>query len=120
MRAARADLLCAPLLALALLAMAPPGARAVELGTLFHTPQERERLDRLRRGEPDRAIAASPGGAREVTGFVKRSDGRGTVWIDGVPMQIASPRAERLLDPRGVRGYSERENPVRIERKPAK
>ena len=114
MRAARADLCCALLLALA-----PLAAPAIELGTLFHTPLERERLDRLRRGEPDRGIASGAGGAREVTGFVKRSDGRGTVWIDGVPMQIATPRAERLLDPRGVRGYSERENPVRIERKPA-
>ncbi|HUP98635.1 MAG TPA: hypothetical protein VM073_11865 [Usitatibacter sp.] len=115
MRTARAERL---LLALVLAFTQLPAA-AVDLGTLFHTPEERERLDRLRRGEPDRGVRAP--GAREVTGFVKRSDGRGTVWIDGVPMQIAVPKAERLLDPRAVRSYSERDGePVRIERKPPK
>ena len=106
------------LLALAL-ACAAAGAGAAELGTLFHTPEERARLDSLRRGEsPERAAAG--GGAREVTGFVKRSDGRSTVWIDGVPMQVATPRAGALLDPRAVRGYAGREDPtLKIERKTA-
>lgn len=114
MRAARAERL---LLALAL-ACAAADARAVELGTLFHSPEERARLDSLRRGEPVQGAAVGGGGAREVTGFVKRSDGRSTVWIDGVPMPLATPKADPLLDPRAVRGYSGRRDAVKIERKP--
>ena len=115
MRAARAERL---LVALLLACTAAPAA--ADLGTLFHTPEERERLDRLRRGEPDRPVARSAG-AREVTGFVKRSDGRGTVWIDGVPMQIATPRGQQLLEPNTVQGYGSRgREAVRIERKTPK
>jgi hypothetical protein len=95
------------------LALAAQAAWAIELGTLFNTPEERARLDRLRRGEP--AIATRARGASEVTGFVKRSDGRSTVWIDGVPMQVATPRAGPLLDPRAVSPQGS--GTVRIERK---
>jgi hypothetical protein len=101
-----------------LLAWASAGAGAVELGTLFHSPEERARLDSLRRGEPAERAAVG-GGAREVTGFVKRSDGRNTVWIDGVALPLATPKADPLLDPRAVRGFSGRQDgSVRIERKP--
>jgi hypothetical protein len=94
------------------------GAQAAELATLFTTPEERARLDRMRRGEPEReAPAARGGGPPVITGFVKRSDGRSTVWIDGTPM-VVSPDAARLLDPRAVRAYSESgDEAVRIERK---
>ena len=103
-----------------LLAAFASGAMAAELRTLFHTPEERARLDRLRRGEPiDVHAAPRVTRAPAVTGFVKRSDGRSTVWIDGVPMQIANPRAGTLLDPRSVRSHGG-EDSVRIERKPAK
>ena len=62
-------------------------AGAAPLDTLFHTPAERERLDRLRRGESvaPQATTGQPR-RREITGFVKRSDGRGTAFIDGVPV----------------------------------
>jgi hypothetical protein len=106
------------LAAFLLLACAAGMAQAVELGTLFNSAEERARLDRLRRGEPVTVTSRSRG-EPEVTGFVKRSDGRNTVWIDGVPVQVATPRAGPLLDPRSVRGYAEDEA-VRIERKPAK
>jgi hypothetical protein len=94
------------------------GAQAAELATLFHTPEERARLDRMRRGEPEReAPSVRGGGAPAITGFVKRSDGRSTVWIDGTPM-VVSPEAARLLDPRAVRAYSESgDDAVKIERK---
>lgn len=114
MRAARADRL---LLAI-LLAWAAADAGAVELGTLFHSPEERARLDSLRRGEPVERAPVGTSGAREVTGFVKRSDGRNTVWIDGVPLPLATPKSDPLLDPRAVRGFSERRDGVKIERKP--
>ena len=96
-----------------LAALAVCTAQAAELGTLFTTPEERARLDRLRRGEPE-AVMASEGVPREpvVTGYVKRSDGRNTVWIDGVP--VATRKSTTLLDPRAVKPGG-RESDVRIK-----
>ncbi len=109
-------------LAAALLALAAPCAGAFELGTLFTTPEERARLDRLRRGEPE--AAASTGSVREVaptlTGFVKRSDGRNTVWIDGTPVPVSRPGSGALLDPRAVGSPAGHEETLRIERKEAR
>jgi len=97
------------LVALALLAAAGPLA-AAELGTLFHTPEERARLDRVRRGEPATASVqpgaqapAPPVPVPEVTGFVRRSDGRNTVWIDGNPVATNNRKNDPLFDPRRVR-----------------
>jgi hypothetical protein len=107
------------LLALLLACAAQPAAAAaVEsgLGTLFYTPDERARLDRMRRGEAVVQGGDSIPGAREVTGFVKRSDGRATIWIDGIPVQASAPRARALLDPKAVRGYGRDDNSLRVER----
>jgi hypothetical protein len=105
---------------LVLLALAAPAAAALELGTLFTTPEERARLDRLRRGEPD---AGAPESARApnptLTGYVKRSDGRNTVWIDGAPVPVSRPGSGALLDPRAV-GAQSPDEAIRIERKPAR
>lgn len=100
--------------ALALLfALAASAAQAQTLGTLFHTAEERARLERLRRGEAEASHHAGP--ARpEVTGFVRRSDGSGTVWINGVPVAVKGGKGEALLDPEAVRlGDADA---VRIER----
>ena len=96
------------------------GPWAAELGTLFHTPAERARLDQLRRGEPiQRAASDAPAGPREVTGYVQRSDGRNTVWIDGVARSVSTPRTAPPFDPRAVRAYADRESgALKIERKP--
>lgn len=105
----------------ALLLCAAAAAHGAELGTLFHTPEERARLDRLRRGEQPAAVAGEPAAARELTGYVKRSDGLATVWIDGVPVQVPASRAVPLLEPGKVRGYADREDDdLRIERKRAR
>ena len=85
-------------------------AASADLGTLFHSAQERARLDALRRGEKPAPIpgtvapAVERSSAPEVTGFVKRSDGRNTVWIDGRAITATqSPKTAPLFDPRAVR-----------------
>jgi hypothetical protein len=101
-------------------------ATAADLGTLFHTAEERARLDALRRGEP--ATPATPTTpvpaprvhTPEVTGFVKRSDGRNTVWIDG--RAIAAPSSAGtapLFDPRVVRDLDQ-DGPPDIKLTPSK
>ncbi|MGZ5037589.1 MAG: hypothetical protein ACXWF0_17385 [Usitatibacter sp.] len=114
---ARARALAAVAIAFAGAAWAAP---ATSLGTLFTTPQERERLDRLRRGEPETREA--PGAARgrpTITGFVRRSDGRNTVWIDGTPLAVRRPGAGELLQPNVV-GTTPDDETLRIERKPSR
>lgn len=72
----------AALLACALLAPAPGGAQ--ELGRLFFTPEQRDALDARRRARlPDKpaAVAASP--TTRLDGYVTRSSGKSTVWLDG-------------------------------------
>ena len=84
------------LLAAALLACAFDGLAAEELRTLFHSPGERQQLDRLRRGEPAEEEAAVKRAPQVVNGIVKRSDGRQTVWINGQPVSVSEAR--RLLE----------------------
>ena len=97
-------------------------AGAAELGTLFTTPDERARLDRLRRGDPI-ASESSPTsgrtGAPVVTGYVKRSDGRNTVWIDGSPVAVGKGSAA-LLDPRAVDRPLPADGAMQVEGKPVR
>ena len=106
-------------LALALSAGCAASATLDTLGTLFTTPQERERLDRLRRGEPGTPAAADNAGRAEpaVTGFVRRSDGRNTIWIDGTPVVVRRSGADPLLDP-AILGTPSGGDRLHIERKP--
>ena len=118
-------LACASAAAAAADPVPPPNAAPAasegpaDLGTLFTTPEERARLDRLRRGEPIQA-GTRFAGQRAVTGYVKRSDGRSTVWIDGVPLQVATPKAGPLLDPSAVRNSDRDDDRIRLERRPAR
>jgi hypothetical protein len=113
MRAAQVSLAAAALLFAC-------AAGAVELGTLFYSADERGRLDRLRRGEPPAQVQAeisAPPPRREITGFVIRSDGRGTAFVDGVPVPV-DRRNAKLLDPKAVQEGNERKpEELRIERK---
>jgi hypothetical protein len=81
-----------------LLALALSGAvhaqAPAELRTLFHSAGEREELDRVRRGDPPEEVASTKRGPPVVTGFVKRSDGRDTVWLDG--RAVTGAEAKRL------------------------
>ena len=101
------------------LALAAGASAAAELRTLFHTPEERERLDRMRRGEPPeppRTQRAAP----VVNGFVKRSDGRNTVWIDGKPFAMSDPAAAPFMDPQKVRDAARARAAPPIEIKPSR
>ncbi|HWH38751.1 MAG TPA: hypothetical protein VNU21_02880 [Usitatibacter sp.] len=95
--------------ALAVTAWALAGSvRGDDLGTLFFSPEERARLDQQRRGElapPPKAAAAAttergrpaaPVRPPVLTGYVQRSDGRDTVWIDGRPVVTTAPQASTL------------------------
>jgi hypothetical protein len=96
-------------------ALAAAGAHAEALGTLFYTPAERDQLDRERRGEEVSPGAAPLSREHAITGYVQRSDGRGTVWIDGRPVRVADPKT-RVFDPGQVRAYSKSGEEVKIER----
>lgn len=61
---------------------------ATEIGRLFFTPQERETLDRSRDwGLPNAGAAADI--RLQVDGRIRRSTGRNTVWVNGVPRDEA-------------------------------
>ena len=106
------------LLALALVLLAPCVAGA-ELGTLFHTPEERQRLDRLRRGEPEVSHVARSG-VPLVTGYVRRSDGRHTIWIDGTPVTVGPREAAAILESQAKSPRLQGSDEVRVERKPGR
>ncbi|MGA8006882.1 MAG: hypothetical protein WCA17_12350 [Burkholderiales bacterium] len=68
-----------------MLATASAAAAAQELGRLFFTPEQRAELDARRNSRvPDRPAAAlieSP--STTLDGYVKRSDGKSTVFLNG-------------------------------------
>ncbi len=71
-------------------ALAP--AHAAELGTLFHTPDERKALDAMRANasRPQKPAAEKPAPApapERLDGFVVRTHGPATVWINGRPVR---------------------------------
>jgi hypothetical protein len=71
-------------LAAALGAAIATAAEAQQLGRLFLTPQERQELDR-KRAVSGVATAAPQEEAVTVNGVVRRSSGKTTTWINGVP-----------------------------------
>jgi len=107
-------------LAAALLAFAAPAALGVDFGTLFTSAEERARLDRLRRGEPEasRSTPQSPDPA--VTGYVRRSDGRNTVWIDGRPVVVSTPEASALVKAHPMATAPLPDGSLKVERRPSR
>lgn len=93
-------------LVLALLCALAANAPAAEpLGRLFFTPEQRAALDARRKARvPDKPAAtavASP--VTRVDGYVKRSRGPSTVWMNGESLPEGSPEAPRIEGPsRGV------------------
>jgi hypothetical protein len=71
--------------------------RAQDLGRLFFTPEQRAALDARRKARvPDKPAAApfvfSP--TTRLDGYVRRSDGRSTVWVNGASVDDAAPQAD--------------------------
>ena len=83
---------------LVLLLIAPSLGNAQELGRLFFTPEQREALDARRKArvpdKPAAAIVVSP--TTRVDGFVKRSGGPSTVWVNGEALPEGSGDAPRI------------------------
>ena len=94
----------------AALALLPPfPATAQELGRLFLTPEQRATLDARRKARvPDKpAAVAGPALVTPVSridGYVQRSGGKSTVWVNGqaVPESAREPGAR--LQSSGVTG----------------
>ena len=68
------------------------------LGRLFFTPEQRDALDARRKARvPDKPAAvtvASP--TTRLDGFVRRSGGPSTVWVNGEGLLETSPEAPRI------------------------
>ena len=80
-------------------------AHAQELGRLFFTPEQRAALDARRKArvpdKPAATVVASP--VTKLDGFVQRSSGPSTVWVNGEPLPEGSadaPRIGRGAEPR--------------------
>jgi hypothetical protein len=79
---------------------------AQELGRLFFTREQREALDARRKArvpdKPTAAVVVSP--TTRLDGYVKRSTGPSTVWVNGEAQpdaaQPESPRIPRTTDER--------------------
>ena len=86
------------LLFLALCLALAPAARAQELGRLFFTPEQRAALDARRKARvPDKPAAERPASpTTRLDGYVKRSDGPSTVWVNGEGLLETSPEAPRI------------------------
>jgi hypothetical protein len=84
-------------IALALLLWLPQAAYAQELGRLFFTPEQRAALDARRKARvPDKPapmpLVVSP--TTRLDGYVRRSDGRSTVWVNGASADEAVPQGD--------------------------
>jgi len=70
-----------------------------DLGRLFFTPEQRATLDARRKARvpdtPNVAAVASP--TTRVDGFVHRSGGPSTVWVNGEPLGEHGPEAPRIV-----------------------
>lgn len=88
----------APLLLGILLGALAASAEAAEMGRLFFTPQQRQDLDRRRQANIQES-AVTVNSSLTVNGQVSRSQGRSTVWINGVPQDGSS---RRPVDPTRV------------------
>lgn len=81
------------------------------IGRLFMTPAERARIDAIRvtgnaehRVDLNAAVPARPVDQIIVNGFVQRSAGPDTVFVNGLALQDERPRADDIMLVRGPDG----------------
>ena len=83
-----------------------PAAQAQELGRLFFTPEQRASLDARRKAripdKPAAVVVAAP--VTRLDGYVKRSAGPSTVWINGESVTESAPEAPRIDAGRAAEG----------------
>jgi hypothetical protein len=85
------SLVAKSILLILILGLAPFSvASADSLGRLFFTPQERAHLNRVRNGTPLETQPAIVTVPSRLDGFVERSSGKNTVWINGRPSSEVS------------------------------
>ncbi len=85
--------------ALLIALLVPLAAAAQELGRLFFTPEQRAALDARRKARVPDKPAAAPVVASPTTrldGYVKRSGGPSTVWVNGESVTEGSAEAPRI------------------------
>lgn len=83
-----------------LVAASGMAAHGQELGRLFFTEEQRTALDARRKSRVPDKPAAAPVVASPTTrldGFVKRSQGPSTVWVNGEPLQENVRPGERSV-----------------------
>ena len=75
-------------------------------GTLFFSRAQREKIDRARlRGKPiDEESVLVPDRKSVINGFVKRSDGKATVWVDGEALSKVTLVIADMVQPSDVGG----------------
>jgi hypothetical protein len=87
-----------PLFLVACLLLAAPTVEAQELGRLFFTPEQRTALDARRKArvpdKPNAPTVVSP--TTRLDGYVQRSSGPNTVWVNGESLLETSPEAPRI------------------------
>jgi len=106
-------------LALLALALAAAAAQAQELGRLFFTPEQRAALDARRKARlPDNPASGVARPLTRVDGFVKRSAGPSTVWINGEGTSESSPEAPRIVEPAPAVSVNASETGGRVRLKP--
>jgi hypothetical protein len=72
---------------------------AQELGRLFFTEEQRAALDARRKARvPDRPVAPAAAGSpsTRVDGYVRRSGGPSTVWVNGESLGVEGSDAPRI------------------------
>jgi uncharacterized iron-regulated membrane protein len=70
-------------------APAPQPASKAQLGRLFHTPQQRQELERRRELNIQEVVVAVSEGTLTLNGQVTRSSGKTTTWVNGAPQHDA-------------------------------
>ena len=103
--------------------IAAPAAQSQEVGRLFFTPDQRANLDQRRKARvPDKPAAATVAApVTRVDGYVTRSAGPSTVWINGESVPENAPEAPHIDGGRNASGsvsISVGESGKRIRLKP--